>query len=131
MLRRIDGRSLQTWFRETGHDSMAQLILSLPDDIVVRLRQSAPRALWQRWIESAEYVGAAPFGAASHVAEALIALDRLERRGEIVVVEEGEKFVRPSRISATKWKVLRANEARESALRAQSAVLIQRMKSLL
>jgi hypothetical protein len=65
------------------------------------------------------------------VAEALVALDRLERRGEIVVVEEGETFVRPSRISLGRWKARKSIEAREATLRARTAELIHRMKTLL
>lgn len=110
---------------------MAQLILSLPEDIVERMRLSAPRSLWQRWIESAEFVGPAPDGGARCVEDALKALRRLEARGEIWVQEDNETFVRPAQIRAAVWKKNRAIVGRRLKAKIQAAAKVKQMKELL
>jgi hypothetical protein len=131
ILRCADGRFLQTWYRETGHDSMAQLMLTLPEDIIDRLRLSAPRSLWQHWIEAAKIMEPSPIRAIGNVAEALRALDALEEAGEILITVEGGKFVRPSRIGAVKGKESRGALEKNEKLKAHAARIVKRMNELL
>jgi hypothetical protein len=122
MLRNVDGRSLQTWYREAGHDSMVQLIQTLPMDIIEKMRLTAPQSLWKRWLEASEGNRPSIFSGPRLVAEAIRYLEGLEDMGQIYVTGS-----RP-RVGTRQQKGL---QTQIDGLQKHASVVVKRMKELL
>jgi hypothetical protein len=124
MLRNVDGRSLQTWYREAGHDSIARLMQTLPMDVVERMRLTAPQSLWRRWVEATEGNGPSIFSSPRLVAEAIRFLEGLEEMGQIYI--PGLRS-RPQ----VDTRQRRGLQAQKEGLQKHAEGVVKRMKELL